>query len=252
MRQHTPDLAVDSVTGVDVALPVAGPGARSFAFLIDWHIRAIVGIAWYVVAALIYNGRWSLSAPLSPDAPWFIFVVTPPMAIYFLYHYVLELAMHGRTPGKRTAGVHIVARDGGAPTVGALLIRNVFRLVDSLPLFYGVGLIATLVTRDHVRIGDMAAGTLIVYDRIDTGLLEHIDSASLGARLDAESAELINELLLRWSALDVDARHRLAGSILSRHAPAVAEDDDEALRVRLERLARASTHGSNHAGERAE
>ena len=50
--------------------------------------------------------------------------------------------MRGRTPGKRMAGVRIVARDGGAPSVGALLVRNVFRLIDSLPLLYGVGLVA--------------------------------------------------------------------------------------------------------------
>src|SRR5579872_1996802 len=79
-------LVVDSVTGVDVALPIAGPGARSFAFLIDWHIRAILAVAWYVVAALIYHRGWSLTPPLDPNAAWFIYVLLPPAAIYFLYH----------------------------------------------------------------------------------------------------------------------------------------------------------------------
>jgi len=68
-------------------------------------------------------------------------------------HHVVELALRGSTPGKRMAGVRIVARDGGAPSVGALLTRNVFRLVDSLPLFYGVGLITVVLTREHLRIG---------------------------------------------------------------------------------------------------
>jgi len=44
-------LVVDSVTGVDVALPIAGPGARAFAFIIDWHLRTILSVAWYIVAA---------------------------------------------------------------------------------------------------------------------------------------------------------------------------------------------------------
>jgi uncharacterized RDD family membrane protein YckC len=237
----TSDLVVDSVTGVDVALPVAGPGARSYAFLVDWHIRAILAVAWYVVAALTYNGRLSLSAPLNPDAGWFVFVLTPPAAIYFLYHYILEIAMHGRTPGKRMAGVHIVTRDGGAPTVGALLTRNVFRLVDSLPLFYGVGLAAAMLTRDHVRVGDMAAGTLLVYDRADATLLEHVNSASLGEKLDPASAEIVNELLARWSTLHAGARHRLAREVLSRYDGATSADDDAALRMGLERLARGET-----------
>jgi len=47
-----PELNVRSVTGIDVALPVAGPGARSFAFIIDWHIRLILALTWYVVGAV--------------------------------------------------------------------------------------------------------------------------------------------------------------------------------------------------------
>ena len=69
--------------------------------------------------------------------------------MYFLYHFALEIAMHGRTPGKRMAGIHIVTREGGSPGAGALLTRNVFRLVDSLPLLYGVGLVSNAGTSDH-------------------------------------------------------------------------------------------------------
>jgi uncharacterized RDD family membrane protein YckC len=167
-----PDLVVDSVTGVDVAVPVAGPGARSFAFLTDWLIRTILAVAWYVVAALLYNRSWSISPSLNPDAAWFVAVIAPPAAIYFLYHPVFEIATRGRTPGKRMAGVQIVTRNGGAPTVGALLARNVFRLVDSFPLAYAVGLVVTIATRDHVRIGDLAAGTLLVYTGADASKLD--------------------------------------------------------------------------------
>src|SRR5690242_12256985 len=88
-----PDLVVDSATGVEVSLPVAGPGARSYAFVIDWHIRLVVAIAWYVVGALIFNGEWSLRTPLEPNAAWFGLVLLPAAAIYLLYHPVLEIAM---------------------------------------------------------------------------------------------------------------------------------------------------------------
>jgi uncharacterized RDD family membrane protein YckC len=217
-------LVVDSVTGVDLALPLAGPGARCYAFIIDWLIRAILFIAWYSVAALIYNGQWSFSAPLSPDPKWFVLVVTPAAAVYFLYHFVLEVTMHGRTPGKRMAGVHLIARDGSPPGVGALLTRNVFRLVDSLPVLYGVGLIATLVTRDHVRIGDMAAGTLLAYEPSDFALAPQ------------PGLETVQELLLRWDTLEVQARQRLAAILLSRHARSTPAQEDTELRSQLERL----------------
>ena len=233
------DLVVDSVTGVELTLPVAGAGARCYAFVIDWLIRAILFSAWYGVAALIYNGRWSFAAPLSPDTRWFVFVVAPAAAIYFLYHIVLEIILHGRTPGKRMAGIHIIARNGSSPSVGALLTRNVFRLVDSLPLFYGVGLVATLVTKDHVRIGDMAAGTLLAYERTGIDLPRPPANQARDRILSAADAEVANDLLLRWSTLDPIARHRLARAIISRYSGSGASlggDSDSALRAQLETL----------------
>jgi uncharacterized RDD family membrane protein YckC len=233
-----PDLVVDSATGVEVSLPVAGPGARSYAFVVDWHIRIVVAIAWYVVGALIYNGAWSLGAPLEPSAAWFGLVLLPAAAIYLLYHPVLEIAMRGRTPGKRMAGVRIVTHDGALPAVPAHLIRSVFRLIDSFPVFYGIGLVTAVVTKNHVRIGDLAAGTLLVYDRGQELVLEHVSAAALGSRLDAHAAEVVNELLGRWTALDADVRVRLARTLLTKlqvaDAPAL---DDAGLRARLETLA---------------
>jgi uncharacterized RDD family membrane protein YckC len=241
MSGALPELSVDSVTGIDVSLAVAGPGARAFAFLVDWHIRLILALAWYVAASLIYNGRLSLAPPLTTDGRWFGAVLAPALAIYFLYHYVVELAMHGSTPGKRMAGVRIVARDGGAPTAGALLARNVFRLIDSLPLFYGVGLIATMTTREHVRIGDMAAGTLLAYEGAPTPLPAAVGVAEGVGPLDAHGAELVAELLERWVTLAPPARVRLAQQLLSRYGTDAGESataaDETTLHAQLVRLA---------------
>jgi uncharacterized RDD family membrane protein YckC len=234
-------LSIDSVTGIDVSLPVAGAGARAFAFLIDWHIRLVLALAWYAAAALIYNGGLSLAPPPETDPRWFGAVVAPPLAIYFLYHYVLELVMRGRTPGKRMAGVRVIARDGGTPGAGALLARNVFRLIDSLPLCYGVGLIATVVTRDHVRIGDMAAGTLLAYEGADLPL--PLPPVAAASRLDAVGAEVIAELLARWSTLAPQARTQLARQVLARYQPdatGLAEAGESALRAQLEHLSGAT------------
>lgn len=210
------DLVVESATGVELTLPVAGPGARCLAFLIDWLIRAILFAAWYAVAAAIYNRRWSLTAPMEPDASWFMLVVTPAASLYFLYHFILEIVMHGQTPGKRMAGVRLVGRDGATPGIGALLVRNVFRLVDCLPILYGVGLVATFVTREHVRVGDMAAGTLLTYDRRDAALPS-----------PTSQIELIEELLGRWHSLDAGIRRELALTLLERHDIRANDETDE-------------------------
>lgn len=235
------ELTVDSVTGIDVSLPLAGPGARSFAFIIDWHIRLVLGLAWYAVGTLIWNGGFSLRPPLPAEQAWIGTVVMPSLAIYFLYHPVVEVAMHGRTPGKRRVGIRIVTRSGATPGAGAQLVRNAFRLIDSLPVFYGVGLTLMVWTRESLRCGDMAAGTLLVYERnaTETGLVQN--AAQRVGRLDTVGAEIAADLLERWPGLVPEARIRLARQLLQRYLGADADlrDGDELQwRSRLERLAR--------------
>jgi uncharacterized RDD family membrane protein YckC len=208
-------LSVDSATGIEVSLPVAGPGVRAYAFLIDWHIRLVLGLAWFGAAYLLYDGNLSFRPPADNDPRWFGGVLAPALAIFLLYHFVLELTLHGRTPGKRMAGVRIVARDGSVPSAGALLTRNVFRLLDNLPMFYGVGIISVIATAQHVRIGDMAAGTLLVYEDNAPApeLTAHFDTRN---RLAPEDSEIAGELLQRWQSLAPAARSDLARTLLTR------------------------------------
>ncbi|HKZ72957.1 MAG TPA: RDD family protein [Steroidobacteraceae bacterium] len=231
-------LALRSATGVELRLSVAGPGARAYAYVIDWHVRLILVSAWYVLAALTYNRRFSITPPLDPDGAWFGLVVAPAAALYFLYHVVLEIGMRGRTPGKRIAGVRLVTHDGGTPTAGAIVTRNVFRLIDSFPVFYGVGLAAAMLTRNRVRIGDLAAGTLLVYERENPQLLEHVEPAAFAGRLGAHDIEVMNELLQRWDELAADARARIARELLARGgSPPDPGTDGPGLRAALRRMA---------------
>ena len=231
-------LSLDSPTGVALHVVLAGAGARAFAYIIDWWIRVALFAAWYVLAALAYNRELSLAPPLDPEGAWFAAVVAPAAGLYFLYHAVLENATRGRTPGKRIVGVRLIARDGGTPTVGALITRNVFRLIDSFPVFYGVGISAAMLTRDRVRIGDLAAGTLLVYEARDPALLTHVSESALARRLGPAELEVMNDLLRRWGELAPAAREHVARTLLERGgAPAPASADGAALRGALERMA---------------
>jgi uncharacterized RDD family membrane protein YckC len=233
-------VSVRSVTGVDLTLNLAGPGYRSYAFLIDWHLRLLLAAAWLILA--IYALRLSAKTQ-SPDA---LFSLLPALVIYFLYHPILEVAMRGRTPGKRIAGIRIVTRSGGAPGTTALLMRNVFRLIDSLPALYAVGLIACFVTAQRVRIGDLAAGTLLVLD--DTAAahsLARLATLTSGSALPLDTLELVDQILERWPALEPPNRRRIAAALLARVAPGgdavrPAGMKDEELRARLEALLQAS------------
>lgn len=220
----SPSVTLQSVTGVDVELRIAGPGSRSYAFVIDWHIRLILALAWFFAALLLFGGWRRLLDDMPDPGRYFFFLAKlAPLAIYFLYHPVLEVAMHGRTPGKRMAGIRIVSRSGDIPGTGALLIRNVFRLVDSLPFAYLVGLASTICTQHNVRIGDIAAGTLLVHDTVESEKsFEGLRAAANSGGLAPESADLAQELLDRWDELADDNRARIARSLIARIDPAVS------------------------------
>lgn len=210
-------LQIESITGVDLELPIAGPGGRSYAFVIDWHIRLLLALAWYVVGTLLFFGGLAAVDAGSAGFTRYLFaVVLPASAVYFLYHPVLEIAMQGRTPGKRMAGVRIVTQTGEVPGIGAILIRNVLRIVDSLPALYVVGLVATLLTDQSVRIGDMAAGTLLVYDEDqEKDAFAQVNSAAVAA-IGLENLQLLDDLLARWPDLDAATRHDLGRKMLQR------------------------------------
>jgi len=85
--------------------------------------------------------------------------------IVLAYYFVGE-ATRGQTPGKQLAGVRVVALDGTPPGTGAIAIRTVLRIVDSLPVLYLLGLVVVLATgRRRQRIGDLAARTQVA--RVD-------------------------------------------------------------------------------------
>lgn len=234
------ELTVRGLTGVDMTLRVAGPGTRSYAYLIDWHIRVLVVLAWALLGVLLRRTVPAATAGKMVSNPIMVALMIGGGLTYFLYHPVLELAMRGRTPGKRIAGARIVTVEGEMPAPGALLMRNLFRLIDSLPSLYLVGLACCLVTRQRVRIGDMAAGTLLVLDETATARSLSRLGALLGQScLSPETLKLIQDLLDRWPALDKKQRLTLARALVAKIEPgrdgaAIAILDARALRALLE------------------
>jgi len=204
-------VTVQSATGVDLTLSIAGPGTRSYAFVIDWHIRLLLSGAWLLLATV------ALQAKITWRTHDGLLSVLPAAIIYFLYHPVVEVMTRGHTPGKRMAGVRILGRDGGQPSTTALLLRNVFRLIDSLPATYLVGLTTCFFSRQRIRLGDMAAGTLLVQDdaAAEASLLR-IEGLAANSKLSLDALELIDQVLERWESLEAANRAQIARSLLSR------------------------------------
>jgi hypothetical protein len=113
----------------------------------------------------------------------------------------------------------VVTREGGTPGTAALVVRNIFRIIDSMPMFYVVGLATTAFTAQHVRIGDLAAGTLLVYDRRTPRDSLSSLPTSLSSSLGPQYAEVIEDLLARWNDLDENVRRDLGWKILRQLDP---------------------------------
>ena len=234
-------LVVQAADAVEVELPVAGIGSRSYAFLIDWHLRFLLALAWLALVAVLVgllSPAEDFFSPLLKAGKVALYAaLLPAAAIYFLYHPLLEIVMQGRTPGKRMAGIRIVTERALTPDAGALIIRNVFRLVDSLPAFYVLGLVVAMLTAHQVRIGDLAAGTLLVYDTGKRSLDFDGMIGSSSSRLSPADRELLDDLLERWRGLDAPLRRSLAEKFLARIGEPLPQGSTEAeLRKRLLKL----------------
>jgi len=136
--------------GIALSLRPAGLMARSLAYLIDLAIRLVV----FVVLALVTRAMGGVGTAL---------MLVSYFALEWLYPVAFELSRRGATPGKRALGLRVVMDSGLPVTPAAALIRNLLRTADFLPAFYGAGLASMLLRRDSKRLGDLAAGTLVVF-----------------------------------------------------------------------------------------
>lgn len=196
-----PTIDVPSATGVSARVVVAGPGARAVAFMLDWLIRGGLALVYLLAASLLILGDIGLDAGPDDEVLWYLAGVLPATLIYFLYHLVLESLLEGRTPGKRMAGLRILTHEGLTPTVGAMMTRNVIRILDSLPVFYVVGLLFLMFGKRHQRLGDLAAGTVVAVERAP--FLEKLGGDAASMQPWRESRERAQSLSRRRDG-DVD------------------------------------------------
>ncbi len=147
---------VETPEGIELALEVAGPVPRAMAWMIDVLLRSIIYIA--LSAALGMLGRFGMG----------LFLITLFLMEWF-YPVIGEVYFRGVTPGKKMLGLRVIHDDGTPVRFGPSVIRNLLRAIDFLPVMYSIGLLSMLFHRDFKRLGDMAAGTLVVYADVVKG-----------------------------------------------------------------------------------
>jgi uncharacterized RDD family membrane protein YckC len=185
--------------GIELTLHLAGPVPRAMAWAIDLAIR--VAILMLVSTLVLPLGQAGLGVLLL--AGFFVEWLLPAW---------FEAWWRGQTPGKRAMGLTVLNDDGTPVRWPGALTRNLLRAVDFLPVFYGIGLLAMLTSRDFKRLGDLAAGTVVVY-QAEKALHRDIPEATPVAPpvpLDLEEQRAVLDLAERSSALTRERLEELA------------------------------------------
>lgn len=141
---------IETPEAIDVVLRPAGVLVRSFAYIIDFLIR----FAWFFVTMPIFFmlGKFGVGLLL--------------INVFFtiwLYYVICEVRFNGASIGKKVMGLRVVNDDGTPVQFMSSLLRNILRTADVLPMFYTFGILSCTLNDKSKRLGDLVAGTLVVY-----------------------------------------------------------------------------------------
>jgi len=147
-------------------MPLAGIGSRFIALLVDYLIWGAGFLVFAVLAAIVLPAMHAFSKISEQWAAAIVILLV--FLVNWGYFTLFEAFWNGRTPGKRVAKIRVIQRSGRAIGLFESMARNLIRYVDQFPFpLHVVGVIAIFVTKQHQRLGDLAAGTLVVRDRQD-------------------------------------------------------------------------------------
>lgn len=172
-------LSIDTPENVAFGYDVAGIGSRFLAALVDTILITILQIIVVLTLLFLFNIIVGPFSDLEEYVAGWVIGLIGLISFVFLWGYYIffELLWNGQSPGKRWVGLRVIRTDGTPITLSESIIRNLVRLVDFLPAYYGLGVIVMFVNERACRLGDLAAGTLVIRDRA-TVTLESLSSKS--------------------------------------------------------------------------
>jgi len=227
--------------GQTLDFPLAGPVSRLMAYALDLVLTGIVylGLGLLVVASSAFDED-ALTSAASTVAILLFFIVQ------WLYFVVFEALVAGRTPGKYAAGLRVIRDDGLDIGWRESMLRNILRGVDMWPPpFYALGALTSLINPRGKRLGDLAAGTIVVHEAFDlAGLDAQLDSTARwaakvgrgasraalllpGGPLELSELVAVEQFLRREPQLTEDQRRRLSWSLARRILPLLNERPDD-------------------------
>jgi uncharacterized RDD family membrane protein YckC len=222
-------LEIETPDHVVLRFQLAGAGNRGFAAIVDFLVAFILTFAIGYAFQLLAEQDPSLTE-------WEGWVVFAELVVAWLYFVLLEWLWNGQTLGKRIFGLRVISEDGEPARFVAVIVRNLVRVVDFLPLLYGLGLVTLIASPRSQRLGDYAGGTFVVRaprPRRDWSALrtqntrdsfERPAAAAPALRvLPGEAQRLVREFVLREAKLTPAARAALATQLAERIRPLLPE-----------------------------
>jgi uncharacterized RDD family membrane protein YckC len=146
-------LVIRTPEGVEFGLPLAGPVSRMLAYSVDLAVIGAIELALdKVLAVLQFFG---------PDTAGAVSVAVY-FAISLVYMSLAEWFWRGQSVGKKLLGLRVVEASGMRLELPQVIVRNLMRFIDALPLLYLVGAAACVLNRRRQRLGDLVAGTVVI------------------------------------------------------------------------------------------
>jgi uncharacterized RDD family membrane protein YckC len=226
---------IETPERVQIVHDLAGIGSRFAAGVIDVAfvvaVVVVVGLALLLLLSGVAVGDEGGAAAALAAAGF-------ASAVLFGYYVGFEALWAGQTPGKRMLRLRVVSEDGGPASFGAIVVRNVLRVVDLMPGVapYGVAGVVMFVGARAKRVGDFAAGTVVVRERAETAPLPSsaFVGESSGDEVSRVDLERLRSFLSRAPQMIAASRaslaRRLADEFAARHDIAYA-DAEEFLRL---------------------
>jgi uncharacterized RDD family membrane protein YckC len=227
---------------VNLQYDIAGIGSRGAAAAIDTVVQMVLLL---VGAAVAFGGGVVMAAfGYRNETLGWIMLALFALCLFVVtigYYMLFEILWSGQTPGKRLVGLRVLRENGYPIRPVEAVIRNLVRIVDALPIFYAIGVITMLLNSRAKRLGDFAAGTIVVREgsHATFAMPDQVlaNTPLRGPSLRADDATLVRDFLVRRHAMNPQARTALAARLaeaLSIRYGLPPEGDAETF---LERLA---------------
>ncbi|MFH0925478.1 MAG: RDD family protein [bacterium] len=153
--QTSNQISLTTPEGVTFSLNLASPGSRFLALLIDFLFIITITSTINTLGGIFSLIRHEF---------YITFAVISQFLIGWGYFIIFEWYYQGQTPGKKLFGLRVIDRNGFQLTFQQIILRNFFRIVDSLPALYLFGGFICMISSKYQRIGDIVAGTIVIFD----------------------------------------------------------------------------------------